>query len=143
MALTFAVILLAVVIIYVLAPLYGRARAGEDILAPDVTPAVHLEEQRKVIYENVEDLEFEYQAGKLSQEDYQRTRQDYMTEAGDLMAQELDLSSKSPAPRQVAEVRLPSPAASAARLCPLCGTPTSRKGKFCPECGTRLTDASA
>ena len=143
MALTFAVILLAVVIIYVLAPLYGRARAGEDILAPDVTPAVHLEEQRKVIYENVEDLEFEFQAGKLSQEDYQRTRQDYMTEAGDLMAQELDLSSKSPAPRQVAEVRLPSPAASAALLCPLCGTPTSRKGKFCPECGTRLTDASA
>ncbi|MEE8177421.1 MAG: hypothetical protein V3T65_05450 [Acidobacteriota bacterium] len=143
MALTFAVIFLAVVIIYVLAPLYGRARAGEDILAPDVTPAVHLEEQRKVIYENVEDLEFEYQAGKLSQEDYQRTRQDYMTEAGDLMAQELELSSKSPAPRQVAEVRLPSPAASAARLCPLCGTPNSRKGKFCPECGTRLTDASA
>ncbi len=143
MALTFAVIFLAVVIIYVLAPLYGRARAGEDILAPDVTPAVHLEEQRKVIYENVEDLEFEYQAGKLSQEDYQRTRRDYMTEAGDLMAQELDLSSKSPAPRQVAEVRLPSPAASAARLCPLCGTPNSRKGKFCPECGTRLTDASA
>ena len=143
MALTFAVIFLAVVIIYVLAPLYGRARAGEDILAPDVTPAVHLEEQRKVIYENVEDLEFEYQAGKLSQEDYQRTRQDYMTEAGDLMAQELDLSSKSPAPRQVAEVRLPSPAASAARLCPLCGTPTSRKAKFCPECGTRLTDVSA
>ena len=76
MALTFSVILLAVVIIYVLAPLYGRARAGEDILAPDVTPAVHLEEQRKVIYENVEDLEFEYQAGKLSQEDYQRTRRD-------------------------------------------------------------------
>ena len=143
MALTFAVILLAVVIICVLAPLYGRARAGEDILAPDVTPAVHLGEQRKVIYENVEDLEFEYQAGKLSQEDYQRTRRDYMTEAGDLMAQELDLSSKSPAPRQVAEVRPPSPAASAARLCPLCGAPTSRKGKFCPECGTRLTDASA
>lgn len=143
MALTFSVILLAVVIIYVLAPLYGRARAGEGILAPDVTPAVHLEEQRKVIYENVEDLEFEYQAGKLSQEDYQRTRRDYMTEAGDLMAQELDLSSKSPAPRQAVEGRPPSPPASAARFCPQCGTPTSRKAKFCPECGTRLTDVSA
>lgn len=142
MTLTFAVILLAVVIIYVLAPLYGRARAGEGILAPDVTPAVHLEEQRKVIYENVEDLEFEYQAGKLSEEDYERTRRDYMTEAGDLMAQELELSSKSPPSRQAAEVRPPSLPENAARFCPQCGTPNSRKANFCPECGTRLTAPS-
>ena len=143
MTLTFAVILLAVVIIYVLAPLYGGARAGEDILAPDVTPSVHLEEQRRMIYENVEDLEFEYQAGKLSSEDYQRTRWDYMTEAGDLMAQELDLSSKSPASQQADEGRLPPPPTSAVRSCPQCGILNSRKAKFCPECGTRLTDTSA
>ena len=139
MTLLFAVILLGVVIICVLAPLFARDTAAEGVLAPDVTPAVHLEEQRKVIYDNVEDLEFEYQAGKLSEEDYQRTRKDYMTEAGGLMAQELDLPSKAPAHKRAGEGAAVSPPEIAARICPQCGTPTPREAKFCTECGTRLT----
>ena len=137
MTLIFAVILLAVVIIYILAPLYGKVGASEGVLTPDVTPAVHLEEQRKVLYENVEDLEFEYQAGKLSKEDYRRTRQDYMAEAGDLMAQELSLSPKLPATHHS-----PSLPASITHSCPQCGTIASQKAKFCSECGTHLTPAS-
>lgn len=137
MTLIFAVILLAVVIIYVLAPLYGKVSAREGVLAPDVTPAVHLEEQRKVIYENVEDLEFEYQAGKLSKEDYQRTRQDYMAEAGDLMAQELSLSPKLPATHHPSS--LP---ASTTHPCPQCGAIASQKAKFCSECGFHLAPDS-
>ncbi len=139
MALLFAVILLGVVIICVLAPLFAREAAAEGVLAPDVTPAVHLEEQRKVIYENVEDLEFEYQAGKLSEEDYQRTRQDYMTEAGGLMAQELDLPSKAPAHKRAGEGAAVSSPEIAPRFCPQCGIPTPREAKFCAVCGTRLT----
>ena len=139
MALLFAVILLGVVIICVLEPLFAREAAAEVVLASDVTPAVHLEEQRKVIYENVEDLEFEYQAGKLSEEDYQRTRQDYMTEAGGLMAQELDFPSKAPAHKRAGEGSAVSPPEIAPRFCPQCGIPTPREAKFCTECGTRLT----
>ena len=37
--------------------------------------------KKQTVYENMKDLEFEYKMGKLSEEDYQRLRDDYSREA--------------------------------------------------------------
>ena len=48
---------------------------AKDIPQPDpVSPTHHLEERKARIYENLRDLQFEYRVGKLSDEDYQRTK---------------------------------------------------------------------
>src|SRR5258708_29992307 len=39
-----------------------------------VSPYHHLEVRKASIYENLRDLQFEYRLGKLSDEDYQRTK---------------------------------------------------------------------
>ncbi len=48
----------------------------KDIPEPiPVSPIQHLEDRKQAIYENLRDLQFEYRLGKLSDEDYQQTKQ--------------------------------------------------------------------
>ena len=46
---------------------------------PD-SPVQHLETRKAAIYENLRDLQFEYRVGKLSDEDYQRTKKEMQAE---------------------------------------------------------------
>ena len=63
------VILLAVTLLYTL---FIRAK---DIPPPDpVSPTQHLDERKARLYENLRDLQFEYRLGKLSDEDYAKTK---------------------------------------------------------------------
>src|ERR1700690_4286987 len=48
---------------------------AKDVPAPEpVSPTQHLEERKAQIYDNLRDLQFEYRLGKLSDEDYQKTK---------------------------------------------------------------------
>src|SRR5947199_7582886 len=48
----------------------------QDVPEPEpVSPIQHLEDRKQAIYENLRDLQFEYRLGKLSDEDYQQTKQ--------------------------------------------------------------------
>jgi len=54
----------------------------------DERQARFLESKKKTIYENLRELDFDYEMGKLSDEDYQRLRQGYMGEAQDVVLAE-------------------------------------------------------
>jgi len=45
-----------------------------------------MEERKKAIYDNLKDLHFEFLAGKLSEDDYQRTRKMLEAEAAGVVA---------------------------------------------------------
>ena len=81
LALTCILISLAAAI-YVFRPLLSTA--GSPFLV-DIdsrsTGLKRLLRRKETIYENIKDLDFEYKMGKLSDEDYQRLHQDYLTEA--------------------------------------------------------------
>jgi hypothetical protein len=67
------------------APLLVRAK---DLpVVPPPSPTLHLDQRRKTIYENLRDLQNEYRMGKLSDEDYQSTKQDLQAELATVMAQ--------------------------------------------------------
>jgi hypothetical protein len=51
------------------------------------SPLKLLLHQKQTIYENIKDLEFEYQMGKLSEEDFQKLREDFTREAVNVMQQ--------------------------------------------------------
>ena len=79
---------------------------------PD-SPVRHLEEKKGVIYENLRDLQFEYRVGKLSDQDYQTTKQDLQKELTAVLA-EIDAMQvvrppAAPAPKAAPVPKAPPP----------------------------------
>lgn len=112
-------------------------RAKDLPQAPPVSPVQHLEERKARIYEGLRDLQFEFRVGKLSEEDYQKTKLDLQKDLARVMA-EIDaiLGGKAPAiPAEAAPAPIP-------RQCPHCGARFDRDMKFCGECGKSM-EASA
>ncbi|HZO52413.1 MAG TPA: hypothetical protein VFB63_06845 [Bryobacteraceae bacterium] len=51
------------------------------------SPIRYLEERKARIYENLRDLQFEFRLGKLSDEDYQRTKLDLQKELAQTLSE--------------------------------------------------------
>src|SRR6202034_4478493 len=66
--------------------------------APPVSPTAHLEERRAQIYENLRDLQFEFRLGKLSDDDYQKTKLDLQRELAKALAEIDAVQPAVPAP---------------------------------------------
>ena len=109
---------------------------GKDVPeAPPVSPVQHLEERKAQIYENLRDLQFEYRVGKLSDEDYQKTKVDLQKELAKVLA---EIDSIAPAPAKAAQPgAAPKPKADG-KTCPHCGATFSQRLKFCGECGKAM-----
>jgi hypothetical protein len=106
---------------------------------PPPSPTAHLEERKAVIYENLRDLQFEYRLGKLSDEDYQKTKAGLQNELASIMAEIDRLAPAAPAAAK------PSPASGTPRphRCHYCGTRFDKPMKFCGECGRPLPEVKA
>src|SRR5581483_1962387 len=60
----------------------------KDVPAPEqVSPTQHLDERKAQIYDNLRDLQFEYRLGKLSDEDYQKTKLGLQAELAKVLAE--------------------------------------------------------
>jgi len=101
--------------------------------APAVSPTAHLEERKAQIYENLRDLQFEFRLGKLSDEDYQKTKVDLQLELAKVLA-EIDAVPAVPAkPARAQAVQ-----AAVSDKCPHCGAKFPQPLKFCGECGKAM-----
>lgn len=59
-----------------------------DLPPPEpASPTQHLEDRKATIYENLRDLQGEYRMGKLSDADYQQTKQDLQKELAGVLAE--------------------------------------------------------
>ena len=85
MLLTLAVLIAVGMAVYVVFPLLSVETAGGS-LPTDVTVLGDLKRRRLVVYDNLQDLEFEFQSGKIAREDYESLRTNYLGEAAGLMA---------------------------------------------------------
>lgn len=73
---------------------------------PEKTRLNYLQERKEVIYENMRDLNFEYRAGKLSDEDYNSLKASLEEEAAAILAEAARLQGASTTPiSQTKEVR--------------------------------------
>jgi len=122
----------------------------KDLPPPETPdPFAHLDERKAAIYENLRDLQFEYRVGKLSEADYQKTKQDLQNELAAVMA-EVDrvraglagLAGQpvSKAKPPAAETAQPKPSGL---VCPSCGAKFEKALKFCGECGKPMKAARA
>lgn len=67
---------------FTLAPLFQEKDAVVYVDNLGETELESLLQKKDAIYENMKDLEFEYKMGKLSEEDFQKLRDEYKAEAG-------------------------------------------------------------
>ena len=143
MLLVIGILITVALLILVSAPLLAPETTAGSTLPVDVTPQIDLKRRRLVLYENLQDLEFEYKAGKLSADDYNALRLDYTAEAAQLMAvsQDLEITSTEDAFIEravVARRGRPKLDSVPDYICPQCGFENPLPVKFCGECGTAI-----
>jgi hypothetical protein len=155
MILVLALLLTAAVIVFTL---FVRP---QDLPAPEpVSPVAHLDERKARIYENLRDLQFEYRLGKLSDEDYQRTKLGLQAELASTLAEIDRVLGKAPAAASPAAGASPAAAAPpAAAASPAAAVPATAAAPVmreaagaaskgaglpahdpleCPHCGARF-----
>ena len=142
MLLTISVLIAVGMAVYVVFPLLSAETAGGS-LPTDVTVLGDLKRRRLVVYDNMQDLEFEFQSGKIARQDYEALRTNYLGEAAGLMAatQEAELVKQDGAvvEREIAARRAQrGPQRKIEYTCPACGYENPLPVKFCGECGARI-----
>jgi hypothetical protein len=100
------------------------------------SPVQHLEDKKAVIYENLRDLNFEFRLGKLSEEDYQKTKVGLQQELAVVLAEIDRIQGKAAA-------AAPAKPAVDPLKCPHCGARFEKALKFCGECGKPMGEARA
>jgi rRNA maturation endonuclease Nob1 len=110
----------------------------KDVPEPvPVSPVQHLEDRKHAIYDNLRDLQFEYRLGKLSDEDYQQTKQSLQRELAVVLSEMESVVKKL----GLTPTRVPQKPAIAKRpstVCPHCGAQFPQSLKFCGECGRAI-----
>lgn len=107
--------------------------------APE-SPVQHLEDKRARIYEGLRDLQFEFRVGKLSEEDYQKSKAGLQSDLAKINASIESVGGKTAPVRPETE---PQPAKETGRVCHHCGAEFDRELKFCGECGKPMREGAA
>ena len=100
-----------------------------------------LQRKKEVVLGNIQDLDFEYKCGKLSEEDHTKIRGEMSAEAAavlhdiDSIESSKDLDALI---RREVLSRQKRPGQSKQAACPSCGSKNPATNKFCAECGASL-----
>jgi hypothetical protein len=124
--------IIALAVLIVIGALFLTLRISDKHLPPEEseTPIKPLEEAKVRIYEALRDLQFEYRLGKLSDADYQASKQELQKELARVL-QQMDET----APAGVVAKTAVKPKGN---VCPHCGASFKEKLKFCGECGKAM-----
>jgi hypothetical protein len=134
-------IIVSAVLLAMAALFYTLFVRNEDVPEPiPVSPIQHLEDRKHAIYDNLRDLQFEYRLGKLTDDDYQQTKQALQKELAVVLS-ETEQTLKSlglGAVRKQAKPNAKPAQNSKGTVCPHCGASFKENLKFCGECGKAI-----
>lgn len=122
-------------------PLFRKENTLESAIIEE-TEWDLLQRKKEVVLSNIQDLDFEYKCGKLSEEDYQKIRGEMSAEAA-VVFQEIE-SIESAADldalirREISARKGKSKASVPTTACSSCGAANPAANKFCAECGAKL-----
>ncbi len=134
-AILFFIFLASVVSFYVVFPIIqARTQIGSWKEPSSNNDAGDLIERKEAIYAAIKDIEFDYQMGKLSKEDYQELRQQYKDEAVKLLKKIVQKQKKV----IKGEAIRANKKDAQANFCWMCGTALVTSDKFCANCGEKI-----
>src|SRR6267142_5733568 len=122
-------------------PLFRRDDTLESTIIEE-TEWDLLQRKKDVVLGNIQDLDFEYKCGKLSEEDYQKIRGEMSAEAA-VVFQDIDNIESSKdldalIRREVSARKNKAKSGSQIVVCPSCSAENPTKNRFCAECGAKL-----
>ena len=118
-------------------PLFKRDDTLESAIIEE-TEWDLLQRKKEVILGNIQDLDFEYKCGKLSEEDYQRIRKDMSTEAAAVLQEIENIESAKDLDALIRREISARKTKSKTTACSSCGASNPPSNKFCAECGAKI-----
>lgn len=145
-----AVLLAALAVGFVILPL---VRPGRRVLVDEEGPLADLILRKESVLQSIKELEFDFQTGKLSKEDYQRLDQRLRQQAIALLRQieqampaaaglEEQLEAAIRRRRQVTDRPIVVAEDTEMMACPRCNSAVRATDNFCPKCGFALVQAA-
>ncbi|MDH5541645.1 MAG: zinc ribbon domain-containing protein [Nitrospinota bacterium] len=122
------------------------AYLGYPIYRPEsalYTGILEGDEYHKLLYRKdtslltIKDLEFEFETGKIDEEDYLQLKNRYEADAIKLM-KEID-SYKKASESEGAKVTAMKSESAVKKFCSACGNKLETSAKFCSSCGTKVS----
>ena len=137
----FCGILSGVVLGAICIPLFKKEETLESAIIEE-TQWDLLQRKKEVVLGNIQDLDFEYKCGKLSDEDYRKIRGEMSSEAA-LVLQEIEkIESEADLDalirREISARKGRSKSSTPSISCSSCGSNNPTTNKFCAECGAKL-----
>lgn len=130
----------SVLIAAVVTPLFRKNDSLESAIIEE-TEWDLLQRKKEVVLSNIQDLDFEYKCGKLSDEDYKQVRAQIAAEAAAVLRHIDDIEASQDLDaliRREVSLRRNRAADSPQVACPACGSVNPTSNKFCAECGGKL-----
>ena len=133
-AIVFFIFLASVVSLYVVFPIvqaktrFGNWQESSNHHAGDLI------DRKEAIYAAIKDIEFDFEMGKLSKEDYEELRQQYKDDAVGLLKK---IEQKQMKVAKGGKNRSGKEGAKA-NFCWICGTALVATDKFCANCGNEV-----
>jgi hypothetical protein len=122
-------------------PLFRKEHTLESAIIEE-TEWDLLQRKKEVVLGNIQDLDFEYKCGKLSDEDYQKIRSEMSAEAAgvfrDIETLESEADLDALIRREIGARKRKVKASEPATACSSCGASNPVTNKFCAECGAKL-----
>ena len=135
----------AIVVAFVLYPVFTEATAGAPAEFDEAeTARADLRDKKAMLYEVLQDLDFDKASGKVSDGDYQSTRNNYLTQVAAVMEKLDALAPPEPPTEKTASTKTKKPAKKRTRQkskddlereCASCGELNRKGSNFCLECG--------
>lgn len=110
----------------VVAPLMEGEPADPDDPDGDASP----EDRREAALDALEELRFEHETGKLSDEDYRRLKNKYARAAVEARREDEGRAAPGAPPSESGD--------GAPVRCPRCGSEAGTEARFCGQCGAEL-----
>jgi hypothetical protein len=121
-------------------PLFRKEQTLESAIIEETEWDLLLR-KKEVILGNIQDLDFEYKCGKLSESDYAQVRKEMTGEAASVLERihslEASLDLDALIRREITSRKNPG-AKPESLVCPSCDAKNPLKNKFCAECGAKL-----
>lgn len=119
-------------------PLFKKENTIESAVL-DETEWDLLVRKKEVLLGNMQDLDFEYKCGKLSENDYQQVRKEMAGDVAQVLERIHNLESSLDLDALIRrELSSRSNTKTTRNSCPACGADNPAKNKFCAECGGKL-----
>lgn len=121
--------------VFVAYPLFQRRQP--KVSFDDNHRAGELEARKAEIYAAIKDIDFDFQMGKLSPEDYDQLRSQYKAEAVTLLKRIDQMHGKRQGRRGLGR-HGDTGRPSSAKFCQRCGQPLEPGDRFCSACGVKV-----